>query len=70
MERRKAFRAVLRSWQPDPGDSGPAWQAGEASVGVATAPDARMLLVLEALHREAAVQLHLTQARAARLHLG
>jgi len=39
-------------------------------VGVATAPDARMLLVLEALHREAAVQLHLTQARAARLHLG
>jgi hypothetical protein len=39
-------------------------QAGEASVAAAAAPDARMLLVLEALHREAAVQLHLTQARA------
>lgn len=38
-------------------------QAGEQSVAAAVAADARALLVLEALHRESAVLIHLTQVR-------
>ena len=39
-------------------------QADERAVAAIVAPDARVLLVLEALHRESAVLVHLTQARA------
>ena len=39
-------------------------QADERAVAAMVAPDASVLLVLEALHRESAVLVHLTQARA------
>lgn len=39
-------------------------QADERAVVAMVAPDARVLLMLEALHRESAVLVHLTQARA------
>lgn len=39
-------------------------QADERAVAAMVAPDVRVLLMFEALHREAAVLVHLTQARA------